>query len=69
MYLKILQFCLPIVLYLSARSVVAAHANPPLLEHGDSILFIGNSKVGSEGGLQHHFRRALAKAEPSLLLP
>ena len=66
MYLKILQFCLPIVLYLSASSVVAAHANPSLLKYGDSVLFVGNSKVGSEGGLQHHFRRTLALADPAI---
>lgn len=36
------------------------------LQNGDSILFIGNSKVGSEGGLHHHFRRTLKTAEKAL---
>jgi hypothetical protein len=47
-------------------SSCATVSTPPLLETGDQVLFIGNSKIGSEGGLQHHFRRTIAKAQPPL---
>lgn len=39
-----------------------------LLNNGDSVFFIGNSKVGSEGGLHHRFRRTLAKTDPPLTI-
>ena len=39
-----------------------------LLDDVDSILFVGNSNVGSEGGLHHHFRRTVAKASPPVNL-
>ncbi len=37
-----------------------------LLANGIKVLFIGNEKVGSEGGLQNHFRRSVKGAEPAL---
>jgi len=42
-----------------------AEAESPL-QDGDSVLFLGNSKIGSEGGLHNHVRRTAAKATPSL---
>jgi hypothetical protein len=68
MHLKILPICLATVLFLWAPSGMKAQTTSSLLENGDSVLFVGNSKVGSEGGLQHHFRRTLAKANPSLTI-
>lgn len=41
---------------------------PAILHDGDQVLFIGNSKVGSEGGLHHHFRRVTAQASPPLTI-
>lgn len=37
-----------------------------ILAEGQKILFVGNSKVGSEGGLQNHFRRTLERMEKPL---
>lgn len=34
-----------------------------ILSDGQKILFVGNSMVGSEGGLHHHFRRTLKRME------
>lgn len=41
---------------------------PAIIHDGDSILFVGNSKVGSEGGLHNHFRRMLEQKNPQLNL-
>ncbi len=49
-----------------ALPCAAQTAWPALLKDGDSVLFIGNSYVGSEGGLDNHFRRTIAKAAPPL---
>ncbi len=39
-----------------------------LLHQGDRILFVGNSKVGSEGGLHNHFRRTLGRADDPMTI-
>ncbi len=49
-----------------ALPCAAESAGSALLKDGDSVLFIGNSYVGSEGGLNNHFRRTVAKAAPPL---
>ena len=34
-----------------------------MLQPGSKILFVGNGKVGSEGGLHNHFRRTMARMD------
>lgn len=47
------------IIFLAAAGIMAQS----MLKSGQKILFIGNSKVGSEGGLHHHFRRTLARLD------
>ena len=51
---------------LATRQPSAAEETAVTLQAGDSVLFIGNSRIGSEGGLQNHFRRTCAVAELAL---
>ncbi|MCB0670026.1 MAG: hypothetical protein KDC80_29570 [Saprospiraceae bacterium] len=39
-----------------------------LIEDGDRILYIGNSFIGTEGGLENHFPRLLREIDPGLEL-
>lgn len=39
---------------------------PPLLHNGDSIFYVGNSFIGTEGGLENHFPRLLSEISPSM---
>jgi hypothetical protein len=41
---------------------------PPLLEDGDHLFYVGNSFIGSEGGLNNHFRRMTTSASPPLTI-
>jgi hypothetical protein len=64
---RTVTFALPAIGILAfALPCTAETAWPVLLRDGDTILFIGNSYVGSEGGLENHFRRTVAKAVPPL---
>jgi hypothetical protein len=59
-------WCLTACLIIFIQPTLAGGTWPSLLHDKDSVLFIGNSKVGSEGGLQNHFRRTLTRADPPL---
>jgi hypothetical protein len=39
-----------------------------LLEDGDHLFYVGNSFIGSEGGLNNHFRRMITSASPPLTI-
>jgi hypothetical protein len=44
----------------------APPAWPAILEDGDRVFWVGNSFIGTEGGLENHFRRLVAAASPAL---
>jgi predicted alpha/beta superfamily hydrolase len=55
---------------LSLSLTGTSHAQDPsiLLNDGDKVLFVGNSKIGSEGGLNNHLRRTVANVNPPLAI-
>jgi hypothetical protein len=58
-----------LIILIFSAIVIQSHKDinwEPILFNGDCVLFIGNSKVGSEGGLHHHFRRTVARATPPI---
>ncbi|MCB0629328.1 MAG: hypothetical protein R2824_27795 [Saprospiraceae bacterium] len=63
-----LRYLFATLLILLLAASCTSTESESMLKDGDSVLFVGNSKVGSEGGLQNHFRRTLARAEPPLTI-
>ena len=63
--LRTFSICLMIVLF-TASLPSFSQTQTFLLHNNEKLLFVGNGNVGSEGGLQNHFRRTVAGARPPL---